>query len=121
MAFWIGLLTFALLGLKVWRNPTEDEARDLIDSSIEGRPLSVWTDRPSKADTPGWTLWQEHRDRMAALALRQGHEGIHAAFQLSCGLPVYPGKLACAPTSPAASARPCTFPCPATAPERGLR
>ena len=72
VAFWIGLLTFALLGLKVWRNPTEDEARDLIDSSIEGRPLSVWTDRPSKADTPGWTLWQEHRDRMAALALRQG-------------------------------------------------
>lgn len=72
VVFWLGLLTFVLLGLKVWRNPTQDEARDLIDSSIEGRPLSVWTDRPSKADTNGWTLWQEHRDRMAALALKQG-------------------------------------------------
>jgi hypothetical protein len=72
VVFWIGLLITALIGLKVWHNPTEDEARDLIDSSIEGRPLSTWTDRPSKADTTGWTLWQEHRDRMAALALRAG-------------------------------------------------
>jgi hypothetical protein len=33
VVFWIGLLTFALLGLKVWRNPTEDEARDLLRNS----------------------------------------------------------------------------------------
>ncbi len=72
VVFWVGLLTAILIGLKVWHSPTDDEARDLIDSSIEGRPLSTWTDRPSKADTTGWTLWQEHRDRMAALALQQG-------------------------------------------------
>ncbi len=72
VVFWVGLLTLVLVGFKVWHRPTEDEARDLIDGSIEGRPLSVWTDRPSKADTTGWTLWQEHRDRMAALALKQG-------------------------------------------------
>lgn len=72
VVFWVGMLTAALIGLKVWHSPTEDEARDLIDSSIEGRPLSAWADRPSRADTTGWTLWQEHRDRMAALALKQG-------------------------------------------------
>ena len=72
VVFWVGLITTILIGLKVWHAPTEDEARDLIDASIEGRPLSTWNDRPSKIDTTGWTLWQEHRDRMAALALRAG-------------------------------------------------
>lgn len=70
--FWVGLITAALIGWKVWRAPSDDEARDLIDSAIEGRPLSTWTDRPAKPDTTGWTLWQEHRDRMAALATKVG-------------------------------------------------
>ena len=72
VVFWIGLLVAALIGLKVWNAPTDDEARDLIDGSIEGRPLRAWADRPARTDAAGWTLWQEHRDRMAALALKQG-------------------------------------------------
>lgn len=72
VVFWIGLLVAVLIGFKVWHAPTDDEARDLIDGNIEGRPLRTWTDRPSRADSAGWTLWQEHRDRMAALALKQG-------------------------------------------------
>jgi hypothetical protein len=72
VVFWIGLLTAALIGFKVWHSPTDDEARDLIDGSIEGRPLRAWADRPAKSDASGWTLWQEHRNRMAALALKQG-------------------------------------------------
>lgn len=70
--FWIGLLIGVLIGLKVWKGPTDDDARDLIDSHIEGRPLSVWTDRPAKPDQLTWKLWQEHRDRMAALAAKSG-------------------------------------------------
>ncbi|RZJ15933.1 MAG: DUF4175 family protein, partial [Brevundimonas sp.] len=58
-----------------------DEARDLIDSAIEGRPLSTWTDRPAKPDTTGWTLWQEHRDRMAALATRVGKLDVRAQWK----------------------------------------
>ena len=73
--FWVGFITTALIGWKVWKAPTDDEARDLIDSAIEGRPLSTWTDRPAKPDTTGWTLWQEHRDRMAA---RQGLQRLDA-------------------------------------------
>ena len=72
VVFWLGIVTSALIGWKVWRAPSDDEARDLIDSAIEGRPLSVWTDRPARPDTTGWTLWQEHRDRMAALAAKVG-------------------------------------------------
>jgi hypothetical protein len=72
VVFWVGLLTAVLIGLKVWHSPTDAEASDLIDASIEGRPLATWADRPSKIDATGWTLWQEHRDRMAALALKQG-------------------------------------------------
>ena len=72
VVFWVGLITFVLVGLKVWHRPTDEEASDLIDGSIEGRPLATWADRPSKIDATGWTLWQEHRDRMAALALKQG-------------------------------------------------
>ena len=70
--FWVGFITAILIGWKVWRAPSDDEARDLIDSAIEGRPLSVWTDRPANPDTTAWTLWQEHRDRMAALAAKVG-------------------------------------------------
>src|SRR5690606_16620336 len=66
--FWAGLVIAVLIGLKVWKAPSEDEARDLIDSNIEGRPLSVWTDRPARSDQLSWRLWQEHRTRMAALA-----------------------------------------------------
>lgn len=72
VVFWAGFVITFLIGLKVWQAPTDDEARDLIDGKIEGRPLSTWTDRPATADANGWTLWQEHRNRMAELALRQG-------------------------------------------------
>ena len=72
VVFWIGVLTTSLIGLKVWEAPTDDEARDLIDGTIEGRPLRALADRPAKADAAGWTLWQEHRNRMTALALKQG-------------------------------------------------
>lgn len=68
--FWVGMLAMALIGIRVWKGPTEDDARDLIDSQIEGRPLSVFTDRPARPDELTWELWQEHRDRMAALAAR---------------------------------------------------
>ncbi len=70
--FWVGFIVAILIGLKVWHAPTDDDARDLIDSAIEGRPLSVWADRPAKVDVLGWKLWQEHRDRMAALAAKVG-------------------------------------------------
>jgi Domain of unknown function (DUF4175) len=72
VVFWIGLLVAVLIGFKVWHSPTDDEARDLIDGTIEGRPLRALADRPTKTDAGGWTLWQEHRNRMAALALKQG-------------------------------------------------
>ncbi len=70
VVFWVGFLITALIGWKVWRAPTEEEARDLIDTAIEGRPLSTWNDRPATIDTTGWTLWEEHRNRMAALAVK---------------------------------------------------
>src|SRR5262249_52890510 len=70
--FWVGLVCGVLIGLRVWKVPTDDNARDLIDGAIEGRPLSVWVDRPSRADTHTYTLWHEHRDRMAALAAKLG-------------------------------------------------
>jgi len=70
--FWVGMAVAVLIGLRVWKGPTEDDARDLIDSAIEGRPLSVWTDRPARTDAYSWKLWQAHRDRMAALAAKSG-------------------------------------------------
>jgi len=72
VVFWVGLITLILVGLKVWHRPTDEEASDLIDGAVEGRPLATLADRPSRIDATGWTLWQEHRDRMAALALKQG-------------------------------------------------
>ncbi|RYY97703.1 MAG: DUF4175 family protein, partial [Alphaproteobacteria bacterium] len=81
VVFWVGFITTVLIGWKVWRAPSDDEARDLIDSAIEGRPLSTWTDRPAKPDTTGWTLWQEHRDRMAALATRVGKLDVRAQWK----------------------------------------
>ena len=41
VVFWIGLLTAALIGFKVWHSPTDDEARDLIDGSIEARHVDL--------------------------------------------------------------------------------
>ncbi|HEX5008746.1 MAG TPA: DUF4175 family protein, partial [Hyphomonadaceae bacterium] len=79
--FWVGFLICVLIGLKVWKAPTDDDARDLIDSNIEGRPLSVWTDRPARADTLTWKLWQEHRDRMAALAAKLGRLDVSAHWR----------------------------------------
>src|SRR5690606_18287288 len=79
--FWVGLVIALLIGLKVWKAPTDDDARDLIDSNIEGRPLSVWTDRPAKPDVLSWKLWQEHRDRMAALAAKLGKLDVSAEWR----------------------------------------
>ncbi len=81
VVFWVGFITAVLIGWKVWRKPTDDEARDLIDSAIEGRPLSTWVDRPARPDTAGWTLWQEHRDRMAALAANAGKLDVRAQWK----------------------------------------
>ncbi len=65
--FYIGVAAGIWLLFKLWRAPQDQDARDLIDDSIEGRPLSVWTDRPARADETTWKLWAAHRDRMAAL------------------------------------------------------
>lgn len=81
VVFWVGFATVILIGLKAWRRPSEDEARDLIDSAIEGRPLSIWNDRPAKADRQGMTLWREHRDRMAALAIQGRKPGVRAQWR----------------------------------------
>jgi len=70
LVFYAGLAVFIWFGLKRWRNPSDQNARDLIDDHIEGRPLSVWTDRPARADAATWKLWVAHRDRMAALAAK---------------------------------------------------
>ncbi len=67
--FWLGLAATIWLAFKKWRAPTDSEARNLIDEQVEGRPLSVWVDRPSRSDTQTWKLWSAHRDRMAALAV----------------------------------------------------
>lgn len=67
--FWLGLAATIWLAFRNWRRPTDGEARNLIDEQIEGRPLSVWVDRPSRSDTQTWKLWHAHRDRMAALAV----------------------------------------------------
>ncbi len=70
--FWVGLAAMVLVSLRVWKGPSDDDARDLIDSTIEGRPLSAWADRPARTDQQTWKLWQAHRDRMAALAAKIG-------------------------------------------------
>lgn len=70
VVFWTGFLVTSLVGWKVWRAPTDEEARSLIDDAIEGRPLAAWNDRPASLDMNGWTLWEEHRNRMAALTAR---------------------------------------------------
>ncbi len=68
LVFYAGLAVLLWLGFKRWRAPSDADARNLIDDQIEGRPLSVWVDRPAKADAATWKLWAAHRDRMAALA-----------------------------------------------------
>lgn len=67
--FWVGLAGTIWLAFRNWRGPTDSDARNLIDEQVEGRPLSVWVDRPSRSDTQTWKLWHAHRDRMAALAV----------------------------------------------------
>lgn len=79
--FWVGFLITALIGWKVWRAPSDEEARDLIDTAIEGRPLATLADRPATIDTSGWTLWQEHRDRMAALAVKVNTFDVRAQWR----------------------------------------
>lgn len=69
LIFWLGLAATAWFSFKRWKRPTDSEARNLIDEQVEGRPLSVWVDRPSRSDTQTWKLWSAHRDRMAALAV----------------------------------------------------
>jgi hypothetical protein len=70
VVFYAGLAVSIWLALRGWRPPSDQDARELIDDSIEGRPLSAWTDRPARADEDTWRLWAEHRDRMAAMAAR---------------------------------------------------
>ncbi len=72
LLFWGGLIVSIWLSWHRWRAPSDQDARDMIDDAIEGRPLNVWVDRPARADTLTWRLWQEHRDRMAALAAKLG-------------------------------------------------
>lgn len=81
VVFWFGLAIAAWLSLHRWRAPTDADARDLIDSAIEGRPLSTWTDRPARADTQTWALWSAHRDRLAALAARLGRINLRPAWK----------------------------------------
>ena len=72
LTFYVGLAVTFFIGLKSWRRPSDQDARDLIDDMIEGRPLSAWADRPARTDDDGWRLWSAHRERMAAMAARAG-------------------------------------------------
>jgi hypothetical protein len=67
VVFWLGLAVAVWWGFARWRKPTDAEGRARIDAQVEGRPMSVWADRPARADEAGWKLWAAHRDRMAAL------------------------------------------------------
>jgi hypothetical protein len=69
LVFYLGAAAGVWLCFKRWRSPTDDEARDLIDQSVEGRPMEAWSDRPVKSDPLAWKLWTAHRDRMAKLAV----------------------------------------------------
>ncbi len=72
VVFWSGALLLGWYAFAAFRKPTDEDARRLIDSRIEGRPLSAWADRPASADSATWSLWSAHRDRMAALAAKMG-------------------------------------------------
>lgn len=81
VAFWLGLATLAWFGWRRWRAPEAAEARDLIDRSVEGRPMSAWTDRPVKPDADGYLLWNAHRERMAALAAAAAKVDLKARYR----------------------------------------
>ena len=55
VVFWVGFIAAALIGWKVWHPPTDDEARDLIDSAadlIRERPLASF----GVAFAAGWII-----------------------------------------------------------------
>lgn len=74
----IAVIAFAALGAAVllWRGlldfrlPTAAEARDRVDSTLPGRPLSGLADRPAaNADDPGARMvWSAHRRRLERIA-----------------------------------------------------
>jgi hypothetical protein len=69
LVFYAGLIWLAWRATRRWRAPSDMDGRTLIDDAVEGRPMSVWADRPARADKDGWELWEAHRERMAALAM----------------------------------------------------
>ncbi|MEZ5936906.1 MAG: DUF4175 family protein [Hyphomonadaceae bacterium] len=68
VVFYAGAALLLWRGLRRWRAPSESDAHHLIDEQIEGRPISVWVDRPAKAEGETWRLWEAHRERMARRA-----------------------------------------------------
>lgn len=81
LLFYLGLALCLWAGFHLWRPPNDQDARDLIDQGIEGRPLSVWTDHPARADHITWRLWEAHRDRMAALVAGSGKVSVAARWK----------------------------------------
>ena len=62
--FWAAFFYFVYRGLKTYSGPTDAEAIAAFDAQSEWRPIASLTDRPSRPDRPGQTLWSEHRQRL---------------------------------------------------------
>lgn len=66
--FTLGGFLFALLllvrGLRHWRHPSAEEARDLLDRQSDLRPVSSLLDRPAAPHGEAQALWKAHARRL---------------------------------------------------------
>ena len=70
LVFHVGWVVLLIRGLRAWRKPTTEEARDIVDALDESRPASTIIDRPTRLEGETAAIWAEHRARVQEAAAR---------------------------------------------------
>lgn len=70
VVFVTGLVVLGALGWARYAGPTRKQAIDALDRQSELRPLVTLSDRPSRPDASGVSLWRAHETRLTDAARR---------------------------------------------------
>ena len=64
IVFHIGWVLLLIRGLRVWKRPTTQDARKLVDQLDESQPATTLIDRPIRPTSPAADLWAAHQARV---------------------------------------------------------
>lgn len=87
IVFHIGWILLLIRGLRRWRRPTTEQAREIVDALDESRPASTLIDRPVKLEGEAAALWAEHQTRVKEAAARLPSPSLFR--QAQAGDPLY--------------------------------